>query len=207
MGLCSFSLFSARFASPRPTARGAPTPLATGALNARPFRPLALWLVARCLGLIASVTPPDALHTVDIVGCKCPTGRAQRLFVGAATREDPTDCVVGASPFYMSSDEESFTPTRWPPCADSVKALASNGDRLLALMDRQQRPGSVRQRRAAPYSGRLDILVHTFEAPEPASDSTHATMALPWPSMPTSTFCQSPAAPINAGVHQPSPGT
>lgn len=58
-----------------------------------------------------------------------------QLFVGAAIREDPVECVDDASPVYVSSDGESFTPTLGFSCAGSVKALASNGDQLLALMD------------------------------------------------------------------------
>ena len=56
-----------------------------------------------------------------------------RLFVGAAIEDDPMECVEEGSPIYVSSDGVSFTPTYWPKCAGSVKALASAGDRLLAL--------------------------------------------------------------------------
>ncbi|HEU5074661.1 MAG TPA: hypothetical protein VFU02_10815 [Polyangiaceae bacterium] len=66
-----------------------------------------------------------------------------RLFVGAAILDDPTDCVEDASPVYVSSDGVSFTPTQWVSCAGSVKALASSGDRLLALMDGVHQEGGV----------------------------------------------------------------
>jgi len=55
----------------------------------------------------------------------------ERLFVGAAIYEDSAPC-ESTSPVYVSSDGVSFTPTHWPPCS-SVNALASDGDRLLAL--------------------------------------------------------------------------
>ncbi|HEU5074659.1 MAG TPA: hypothetical protein VFU02_10805 [Polyangiaceae bacterium] len=76
--------------------------------------------------LVFSVPPPHNMVEAMAV-------HQGRLFVGAASAEGSTACFEGASPVYVSSDGVSFTPTHWSPCGGSIRALASTGDRLLAL--------------------------------------------------------------------------